>query len=436
MPVQIIIKEVTEEVIRLEIDGEMREIRRNPEDLLNLLKQQQQPVNYVQTADKIINIDRLNHATLNFFLGQADRNQALPAALAGDLSTDTTWFVNLGQELLKGGASVNSDYSDLSQHFGWLIGVFLNKLRTKPGMKPTLRRLSFMAEAYHSSLRYLCYIQLSTFLKYVSPDEKLDITDFVGMNAADEARFDYLDLLMRLTDQLPVPGRAFMPKLGSLVTKIYKDEDSVRSTVFFLANYRKALLRGEVVEDHAFGKLLDEYLTALVHWLCELTFLANYRLVSIKNIFINYRLGSGKSFEHHYGQLHGFFEEKREEIKIQRISNKFTYNHSVLLFNGNDLESCLKDIHKSNSYISLSPLLIDQSVFAVTPTQTPEIYYYSGLGNGSARNYLFAHYPNELAYEGKPIASNKEMEVKRKNTQAPLLDDLYLQLDAIFKPLR
>ncbi len=40
--------------------------------------------------------------------------------------------------------------------------------------------------------------------------------------------------------------------------------------------------------------LLDEYLTALVYWLRKISFLAKYRLVSVKEINLNYRLGTVK----------------------------------------------------------------------------------------------------------------------------------------------
>lgn len=434
MSVQTIIKETTEEVIRLEIGGEMREIRRNLEDLLNLLKQLQ--INNVQTADKIYNIGSINHANFDFRLGQAIWNQALPPELAGDLITaETSWVDNLRHELLRRRASVGTKPSTIFQHFGWLIETFLYKISTESGREPTLRRLSFMAEAFQSSLRYLCYIQLSTFFKYAGSNKKVEIPDFAGMKAVDEARYDYLDLLLRLTDQMPAAGRAFMPELELLVAELKKSEGSLQPTALFLTKYRDNLLRGEVADDHAFGQLLDEYLTALVYWLRQLTFLAKYRLVSIKNINVNYRLGSGKSFEHLYGELHGMYADKRQEDIDRRVIDEvFTYNQSILLFRGSNLDSCLEGIHDSDTYISLSPLLIDQSVYSEKATQTPEIYYYSGLG--SAGTYLFAHYKNELAYEDKRIASNKEIEVRRTNIKDPLLDELYSQLDAIFKPLR
>ena len=47
------------------------------------------------------------------------------------------------------------------------------------------------------------------------------------------------------------------------------------------------------------------------------------------------------------------------------------------------------------SFLSLSPFVIDQSVFAGKATQTPEIYYYTGYGKAK-RQYNYSQYKNEL----------------------------------------
>jgi hypothetical protein len=113
----------------------------------------------------------------------------------------------------------------------------------------------------------------------------------------------------------------------------------------------------------------------------------------------------------------------------------FTYNQSVLLFRGNNMSDCLENIQDSGVYISLSPLIVDQSVFAEKSTQTPEIFYYIGQEKGG-RQYLFAQYKNELEYEGRPIPSNKRLPVKNQNIQQPRLDELFEQLEQVFKPFK
>jgi hypothetical protein len=432
----IIIKGTTEDAIRLEIGGEIQEIRRNLEDLHSLLKQQQ--TQRVQTADKIYNIGSITHANFDFIVGQSNWNQALPSDLAEDLITDEAlWVESLRREFKGRRITVGTGAVDIFKHYGWLIEAFLHKINTKPGRERKLRRLSFMAEAFQSSLRYLCYIQLSILFKYAGPGRIEKLADFAGMPAEEEAGYDYLDLLLRVTELLPERGREFMPELLELVDEIKSSESSVQTTVLFLTKYRNDLLRQAVIEDDAFSHLLDEYLTALVFWLRQLAFLAKYRLVSIKNISVDYRLGSSKSFEHQYGELHGMFADKKQDgqrdFVTTIVEDVFTYNQSVLLFKGKDIDRCLENIHDPDTYISLSPLVIDQSVYSEKPTQTPEIFYYAG--RESDRSYRLAYYKNELAYEDKPLHSNKQLNVKEHNSKDPLLDDLFSHLSKIFQPL-
>jgi hypothetical protein len=99
------------------------------------------------------------------------------------------------------------------------------------------------------------------------------------------------------------------------------------------------------------------------------------------------------------------------------------------------MANCLDQINNPGAYVSLSPLVVDQSVFAEKSTQTPEIFYYIGQEKGG-RQYLFAQYKNELEYEGRPIQSNKRLPVKTQNTQQPRLDELFEQLEQVFKPFK
>lgn len=106
----------------------------------------------------------------------------------------------------------------------------------------------------------------------------------------------------------------------------------------------------------------------------------------------------------------------------------------MLLFRGSDMRECLKNIHDDSTYISLSPLVIDQSVFAQKETQTPEVYNYIGQ---SQRQYHFAQYKNELAFgKAGEIPSNKTLSVGAKNIKQPKLNELYEQMELVFSPFK
>ena len=249
--------------------------------------------------------------------------------------------------------------------------------------------------------------------------------------------FDYTSLLLTVTDALGQNG--FIKEIDKFVEELTDTESDLYGTVLYLDDHRRRLMANSIPEDDSIPGLLDDYLTALVFWLRKVSFLARYRLISIKEINLNYRLGTAKNFVHLYGELHGLYSEggsSDEDYNTKSIENSFTYNKSILLFRGNDVSSGMDKIQDMKEYLSLSPLVIDQSVYAGKPTQTPEIFYYSGYEKAK-RQYNYSKYKNELAFGGRgDIVSNKYLKVLSQNNNQPRLDELFEQLEELFKPLK
>ncbi|HET9280194.1 MAG TPA: hypothetical protein VFN95_18490, partial [Flavitalea sp.] len=324
------------------------------------------------------------------------------------------------------------------QHFGWLIEAFLQKIETPSGQGQTIRRLSFLAEAYQSTLRYLCYIQLSQIMQLENKPKDASVLEFIGLQPDKQISFDYLNLLLITTDILR-DSDCFMPEINSFVDELSDIKSDLYGTAIFLDSHRLKLISKSIPEDDKLPPLLDEYLTALIFWLRKLCFVAKYRLVSIKDINLNYRMGSPKSFVHVYGELHGMYNDAMssdEDYNAKAIEGVFTYNQSILLFKGSNVASCLDNISDQKTYLSLSPLIIDQSVFADKMTQTPEIFYYIGQQQ-TPKQYSFAQYKNELPVNDmEKLSSNRELKVKEQNNQQPKLDELFEQLNQVFAPFK
>lgn len=426
------IQDATESTITVNVNGVIKEMAKKLENLVQLMKNQQSQS--FQTADKIYNIGSIGEANFNFLIDQLKYNEQLPAELAEDLITnDNVWVRSLKQEFLHYGISVKDRPVAIFQHYGWLIEVFLQKMNTPVGKERSIRRLSFMAEAFQSSLRYLCFIQLAQILINLRQPE-LAIVDFFKRNETEWEYFDWLNFLVTTNDLL-VNNENFVEEIPKFVAELSETKSDLYSTALFLEKTRSKLLKSKIREDEQLDNLLDEYLTALVFWLRKIAFLSKYRLASIKDINLNYRLGSGKNFVHSYGELHGIYSEINDEqgdFMTHSIQDFFTYNKSVLLFQGREIASSLNKINEKINYLSLSPLIIDQSVFTEKETQTPEIYYYTGKDKGY---YYFAQYKNELIF-GKETenSSNKAMKVKTQNSYQPKLDELYKQMEQVLAP--
>jgi hypothetical protein len=433
----VVIQSVSDSTLTLYVDGQLRQVERKLDALMALLQKLQ--VNSVQTADKIINIGNINSANFEVIVGQSALNLSLPSELAHNLAAgDDRWVESLRQELMKqSGVSVRNRPTEVFKHYGWLIEAFLQKMGTPAGRERKPRRLAFMAEAYQSTLRYLCSIQVSQVFQQSPPSPNPAIAEFIALDPQAHSHYDYLNLLLVSTGWIG-RGDAFVPEIHDFVQELQDPRTDLHGAALFLEKHRRELLAGKAPQGEALEPLLDEYLTALVFWLRKLAFLSQYRMVSIKEIRLSYRLGTAKYFVHLYGELHGMYDETisdGEDYSEQAIEDVCTYNQSVLLFRGPSMDYCFQYINVPSSYISLSPLIVDQSVYSNKATQTPEIFYFTGL-DSARRQYCFAEYRNELDGQGKPVRSNKQLSVKAQNMKYSLLDELYGQLQKVFQPFK
>lgn len=428
----IIIQGVTDSSITVCVEGKTKEINKKLDVILAWL--QDCRATAIQTPIRTYPIDALHGSNLSFILGQVEHQNELPPDLAQNLiAADNTWVGSLKQAILKQGVSVGNTPHRIFEHYGWLIENYLQKMETDIGRARNLRRLSFMTEAFQSSLRYLCFIQVSQILQRGDKPQDTGILNFFQLEGNQHEHFDYMLLLLLATMRLQ-EEEVFMPELNDFVSELSDIKTDLYSTALFLDVHRIRLLNNLVGEGLAFEEILDEYHTALVFRLRKLAFLAKYRLVSVKDISLHYRMGTIKNFVHIYGELHGMFAEEEEVDYCEHsVREAFTYNQSILLFKGHEVDAGFANINAPNAYLSLSPLVIDHSVYMEKRTQTPEIFYYIGCGN-SKRNFRYAMYKNELPLQGAKLAFNKELEVKMQNNHQPKLDELYLHLDQLLKP--
>jgi hypothetical protein len=432
----IVIQNVTNSQITVSVGGELKEIKNQLDELKKFIVGLATPITNLQVADNQYQIDGINEANFGYIMGQAGGEAKLPNALQGDLADRDRWVESLRQELLGLNIAVGNKRKEVIQHYGWMIEASLQKMLTEVGKANTLRRLSFMVEAYQSSLRYLCYIQLAQLAKGHALSPHPSLTTHLQMRERDYLTFDYANLLIVSTDLLTKTKQVpFVPEINVLVKELASPTTDLYQTSLFLATHRTRLLKESIAEDDQLPEFLDEYLTALVYWLRQLAFLAKYRLWSIKEINLNYRAGLAKKFVHTYGELHGIYDERHslyreieteeEDYKQLILSDNYTFNHSVLLVPPEGITDAT-----APSALSLSPFLIDQSVFSDKPTQTPEAYYFTGYHKSE---YHFALYKNEILPESD---SNKSLKVKKQNNQQPKYNYLFEQLETVCRPLR
>ncbi len=344
----------------------------------------------------------------------------------------TIWEEYLRNDLLEHGVVVGKTAEKVFQHYGWLVQTFLQKLCTEPGSGRDARRLSFMAEAFQNSLRYLCFIQASQVLSGTAPGSEMPVlSQFLNMRGDEFLTFDYDKLLFETTEALPDGG--FVPEIKNMVELMKDSEDDLSGAFNFMKYQRQMLLDNKIPPNEDIGILLDQYLTALIYWLRKISFLSLYRLVSVKDINLLYKLGMDKTeskYRHTFGELHGAFTEG-QYWQDQYVKNNYTFSQSVLLLRGTGIETGLE--RGDHGMLSLSPLLIDRSVVFEDnkDKHTPELYYFVGCDENKA--YRFAYYRNELiTREYDAATSNHTIEVKSTNKDG----QLHKHIAGIFQPYK
>jgi hypothetical protein len=347
---------------------------------------------------------------------------------------DKTWILSLRSELVNMGVKVGNTPTEIIQQYGWLVGSLLLKMCSEVGQETNLRALSFMTEVYQGSLRYLCYIQMAQILQMENKPSLDIVADFVKMEGNQYQDFDYLKLLLATTAAIGQNG--FVKEMNQFTQDLADEDNDLFDYAKTMENLRRKLLANSIEADDTvkLRNLLDKYLEALVYWLRKISFLARYQLVSVKEISLNYRLGTSKKFLHKLGELHGSY--KSGDLQVE---DSFTFNKSILLFKGNDLATSMSNIQNQNSYLSLSPLVIDQSAYGDDSLQTPEIFYFAGYEKpeDSKRRYSFAKYTNELELAGMgTIKSNDAFRVFAENNEYGWRNDLFQQLESVFKSLK
>lgn len=408
----------------------------------------------VSHPDAALTQNRIRFGLLDL-LSEIEQNgqKPLPAELAQNLfahrsdDEEHLWVQSLYEELKDMGVSVTRRPKDIFKHYGWLIEANLLKMLTKPDdadAHPPLRQLSYMTEAFQCSLRYLCYIQVAQLLSEktgAATKNTEAVAEFLRLRGQDYQAFDHLNLLFVATELLQNNKSRFVPEIDDLVAELLDRNGLLCETALFLDAERSRLLADNISEnDPEIEALIDQYLTGLVYWLRHLAFLAHYRMVSIKDINLSYRMGSAATrFVHLYGELHGMYTPSdglSEDWNTKTIEGLFTFNQSVLLFRGKNVDDCLERIGDPNTYISLSPLVIDQSVYANKATQTPEIFCYVA-NDPATRQFDYAEFKNELALGGREtVVSNKFIKVRAQNNQQPKLNELYKHIEQVFKPFK
>ncbi|MCB0588189.1 MAG: CHAT domain-containing protein [Phaeodactylibacter sp.] len=343
---------------------------------------------YVQKEDEdILNwtlpkITTPKHAIRNRFdyTTRVDVNDILIETICEEVAK---YNKSLDFELNKEELELPAIKREIVDSFPTPIGEQLRKLfiRSNDPSEPedlelfTLARLRQLALTYRSTTQFICFTTLSQLWdeKYENPaleisdDYIVDFNSFFALNAFNHQSFDYVKLLRTITDifddfQIPY----FIDELRQVQIDIERNPALYKAYIFMNSLYERIL--EEEVEPEEVEQLCleaEQYLGVILR---EVAFLAQYKLVTIKNIeIIKYRHET-PSYRHHQIMLNraltvastGFTE-------VGAVFNTFTDNKSVLFIK--------TDGSEIQGFLNLTPFIIDKN--ALNSNYSSRLYLYA-----------------------------------------------------------
>lgn len=259
------------------------------------------------------------------------------------------------------------------ENFPWVMGAQIRKLfaNTEQMNQPGRARLKQLIHSYVCSTRFLSYVLLSQLwdsLRGKFTEYSAEWEGFFPVSKENYDQFDYIHLLGSAHNLLK-SDQPFISEIGESVKRLRQGEVSF-GHYQFLESVRLRLINNQI-DDGEVRQLCYDTEAALTDLLIRASFLAKYRLITVKDIRIFSPKFINPQFNHRLGELN--VPHKDYIWEDDRSLNVYTDSHSVLLIR--------KDENEIEQFLNLSPFVIDKSAFLAS--QVPAIYTFAYPDSGA-----------------------------------------------------
>ncbi len=246
------------------------------------------------------------------------------------------------------------------KNFPWPVGVELRRLFSGSMRQLDRMRLDQIFKTIERSMQFLAFVMLSQAAR-MKEQGKMVFTNTFSNEFAN--RFFVLSLgsyswMIRSIGKTFKEQKIewFMPEMAECFdSKFYEALDFWVPERNEIGHYQINLTQEEI------EKRCVEYEEKLTFILKRITFLAKYKLVSVKEIKVNKSKVQNATFQHVFDMLNS----SDSDFKANEFSEStFTESHSVLM---------MKSIKSIEEYLNLSPLIIDTSTEVLDTKEKFEI---------------------------------------------------------------
>ena len=371
---QIVIENVTADSMKVNVNGEVQEIKNGLEELKSLL--QKMNVENFKSGDKIYNIGTITNATFSAEIGKKTFNMFLCRKLTEaiqDYNPDAKSFLGNIKEDDKADWETQSRYTRkangyIISSFVGVLGVLLRKLIASGQDASSSGHhkdyLEVCIATTNRTLQLLCYSFISGFWDHsknkqyqLTRDQSNTLDNF--FNTSVELNItDYVQLFRTLVSVFQEQ------KLDFPFIEVKNMENDLKEGSTFLSTCKNLQTISDKLDSGQFTlSTAFEAEAELTSFLVTLKFLANYKMVSVKDIVYEEVRNNTAQYLHAYTFLGVDNEDNMYTEKFKYDNNPISTD-AVLLFKG-----------KYQDGLNLFPFIVD--INALTDELEVKICFYT-----------------------------------------------------------
>lgn len=283
------------------------------------------------------------------------------------------------------------------QNFPWPIGAQIRLLVAKDGDMdtPSTDRLKQIVSVYTMTSQFLFYTVMSQMWdekRAANFNSKSYLVDMLYINKKQFGQFDYFKNFIEATKLLIESDCKLYIDEFKTVVNDFDAHSELYEAYLYLESIRSAINTGnmELLEAKTYEKCVEgEYFLSTV--LYELAFMIKYDLVTVRDIHVVNHRNTETKFNHFISRLNAkvgdiAVSEGSKKMKA-RLYDIFTNNSSVIL---------TSDIQDPNTFLNLSPFIIDKNAFrdGLTEDRATEqqLFMYAHRQDGDDPNRDYKYY--------------------------------------------
>ena len=315
--------------------------------------------------------DRDNPAVLDWKFRAAEppviARPDIGAFRANDYLLDVAWAISEHFPEVRAAIENNTcpegeQYEFILKNFPWLISAQIRVLLAgTPAMAaPTAERLEQLLCTYTAAAQLVYFILLSNLwdqkLRGNLDRPGLDWEDIAGLTPDNFRSFDFISCAGRILEEIKSHPRAtvFMAELTVLADSFQK-KDAFYEACLYLESRREQYLAAvpDGTATDLTGTCLDtEYALSVV--LAQLSFLAKYQMITVRDIKLSKVRYGEPSYKHFIAKLHVHLESSIIVSDQPATFASFLDDRSVIL---------VKSLDRVDNFLNLTPFIIDRNAY-------------------------------------------------------------------------